>query len=186
MADIGQVLLQAAEVIESEVDKRLEELNEVDDFEALRAQRLAQLKKKQENRMKWLHEGHGKINEVVEEKDFFNETRGVERCIVHFHRPQSKYSDLLGQHLQKLAELHIETKFVRINAEKSPFLCTRLGVTIIPTLSLIEKGKVAGKIEGLEAFGGEKLTTHSVEKVFATFKMVDDIQTEGPGEDELD
>jgi hypothetical protein len=59
--DITDAVLKAAEVIESEVDKRLEDLKAVDDFEALRAQRLALLKKQAENRQKWIAAGHGKV-----------------------------------------------------------------------------------------------------------------------------
>ena len=59
--DISGVLLQAASLVEAEVDKRLEELKDIDDLAALRAQRLAILKKQAENREKWIAAGHGKV-----------------------------------------------------------------------------------------------------------------------------
>ena len=59
--DLTGVLLQAASIVEAEVDKRLDELKDIDDMQALRAQRLAILKKQSENRSKWLAAGHGKV-----------------------------------------------------------------------------------------------------------------------------
>ena len=50
----------------------------------------------------------------------------------------SKYSD---KHLAILAPKHVETRFVKLNAEKCPFLCERLSIRVIPTLLLIVDGK---------------------------------------------
>ncbi|KAH7822772.1 putative ATP binding protein associated with cell differentiation [Monocercomonoides exilis] len=184
--DISGILLQAAEIVEKEVDKRLEELKEVDDLSALRAQRLAKLKKQQEMRQKWLAAGHGKLNEITDEKEFFAQTKECERGLVHFHRPSSEFSDILGTHLRKIAELHIECKFVQINAEKAPFLTERLNIKIIPTLLIIEKGQTAGKIEGLDGFGGVRMNTYKIEKALHKIKLLDDVKTSDPDNKEED
>ena len=153
--DLTGVLLQAASIVEAEVDKRLEELKDIDDMQALRAQRMAILKKQHENRAKWLAAGHGKVfflfqkkflflflffsqlNEISTEKEFFAQTKEAEKGIVHFHKPENKYSDELSQHLRKLAEHHIEVKFMIINAEKSPFLVDRLGIRFVTSCLVI-------------------------------------------------
>ncbi|KAK2964996.1 putative Thioredoxin [Blattamonas nauphoetae] len=176
--DLGNALLQTASTIEGVIDQQLDQLKEIDDFEALRALRLQQLKKEQENRQRWLHLGHGTVTIIQTEKDFFNETKGSEHCIVHFHRPSSKYSDILGQHLKKLSEMHLETKFCQINAEKSQFLCERLEITIIPTLVFIENGKVNGKIEGLEQYGGAEMSTYKLERTIKDLKFFDYLKLE--------
>lgn len=59
--DITDVVLKAAAIVEKEVDKRLDELKDVDDMAALRAKRLAILKKQSENRQRWIEAGHGKV-----------------------------------------------------------------------------------------------------------------------------
>ena len=41
-----------------------------------------------------------------------------------------------------LAKQHIETRFVKIQAEKSPFLAERLKIVVLPTLALIKNTKV--------------------------------------------
>ncbi len=44
---------------------------------------------------------------------------------------------IMDMHLAKLAPLHPETRFVKINAEKSPFICERLRVFMLPTLAIV-------------------------------------------------
>lgn len=56
--------------------------------------------------------------------------------------------------MSTLARSHLETKFVKINAEKSPFLVEKLKVFMLPTLALIKKEKVVEYIVGFDPFGG--------------------------------
>ena len=48
----------------------------------------------------------------------------------------------MDKHLAILAKQHIETRFVKINAEKSPFLTEKLKIIMLPTLALIKNTKV--------------------------------------------
>ena len=48
----------------------------------------------------------------------------------------------MDKHLLELTKQHLETKFLKINAEKSPFLTERLKIFMLPTLALVKKGKV--------------------------------------------
>lgn len=41
--------------------------------------------------------------------------------VAHFYRA-SEPCRIMDMHLQRLAASHLETKFIRLNAEKSPFL----------------------------------------------------------------
>lgn len=49
---------------------------------------------------------------------------------------------VMDKHLSILAKQHIETRFVKIHAEKSPFLAERLKIVVLPTLALIKNAKV--------------------------------------------
>lgn len=49
---------------------------------------------------------------------------------------------VMDKHLNLLAKQHIETRFVKINAEKSPFLAEKLKIIVLPTLALIKNAKV--------------------------------------------
>lgn len=49
---------------------------------------------------------------------------------------------VMDKHMGILAKQHIETRFVKIQAEKSPFLAERLKIVVLPTLALIKNTKV--------------------------------------------
>ena len=49
---------------------------------------------------------------------------------------------------------------------------------MIPTLLFVEKGKVAGKIEGLDYFGGVKMTTPKIESYIHKIKFFEDLKLE--------
>ena len=57
---------------------------------------------------------------------------------------------------------------------------------MIPTLLFVEKGKVAGKIEGLDLFGGTKMTTAKIEKALHKIKFLEDIKLEEAQNDDED
>ena len=60
----------------------------------------------------------------------------------------------MDMHLDMLSKKHLETKFARIDAEKSPFLTERLKIWMLPTLALISKEKVLDYIVGFDDLGG--------------------------------
>jgi hypothetical protein len=49
---------------------------------------------------------------------------------------------VMDKHMSILAKQHIETRFVKIHAEKSPFLAEKLKIVVLPTLALIKNTKV--------------------------------------------
>jgi hypothetical protein len=61
---------------------------------------------------------------------------------------------VIDRHLETLCKLHLETKFCRIDAEKSPFLTERLKVWMLPTLALIKQEKVLDYVVGFDELGG--------------------------------
>ena len=49
---------------------------------------------------------------------------------------------MVDKHLSILAKQHLETRFVKIHAEKSPFLAEKLKIVVLPTIALIKNAKV--------------------------------------------
>ena len=49
---------------------------------------------------------------------------------------------VVDKHLGILAKQHIETRFIKIQAEKSPFLAEKLKIVVLPTIALIKNAKV--------------------------------------------
>jgi thioredoxin-like negative regulator of GroEL len=58
-------------------------------------------------------------------------------------------------HLKAIAKQHIETMFVFINAEKTPFFITKLQIQVLPTIIMFEDGVAVDRVIGFEDLGGE-------------------------------
>lgn len=60
---------------------------------------------------------------------------------------------ILDKHLAILAKKHVETKFIKLNVEKAPFLTERLRIKVIPTLALLLDGKTKDYVVGFSDLG---------------------------------
>lgn len=101
----------------------------------------------------WRSQGHGTYHEIGDEKDWFQECKSNERLVCHFYRSTTKYCEVVDKHLQKLAPEHLETRFVKINAEKCPFLVQRLKIVVMPTIVCTKDNYTADMIEGFTELG---------------------------------
>ncbi|CAA6653716.1 unnamed protein product [Spirodela intermedia] len=136
---IEQSVLTVAKAVEDKLDEEIATLEklDLDDLEALRERRLQQLKKAAERKSRWAALGHGEYTEIVE-KDFFAAVKASERVVCHFYR-ENWPCKVMDKHLSLLAKQHMETRFLKIHAEKSPFLTEKLKIVVLPTLALIKK-----------------------------------------------
>lgn len=57
-------------------------------------------------------------------------------------------------HLEKLAERHLEARFVRIGVEDAPFLVERLGVQVLPCVIGFVDGVGVERVVGFEGLAG--------------------------------
>jgi len=163
---IQNTVLQAAKVVEEQVDSELEKLDRMttDEMEELREKRLNQLKKYEEQKREWLHKGHGQYNEVPGDKEFFAETKDSPRLVCHFYRDSTFRCKIVDKHLAILAPKHIETKFLKVNAERCHFLIEKLNVRVLPTILLVKDGKFVDRIIGFDDLGGhDEFTTEMME-----------------------
>jgi hypothetical protein len=158
-------LLKAAEIIESQVDEKLRALEDMDDddLERVRERRLQQLKRDRQQRDEWLQAGHGVYSEITCEKDFFDQAKRSPRMVAHFYRPVTWRCQIVDKHLEALAVKHYETKFVKVNAEKSPFLCERLNIWCMPSILLVRDGVTDHTIQGFNELGGDEFPTEVLE-----------------------
>jgi len=149
------MITKVLERVEEQVDAELSKLNEMeeDDFERLKEKRLEALKKAQKQKQEWLSKGHGEYREIPSEKDFFSEVKESKKVVCHFYRDSTFRCKILDKHLSILAKKHVETKFLKLNAEKAPFLTERLRVKVIPTLALLIDGKTKDYVVGFSDLG---------------------------------
>lgn len=136
-------------------EKKDDDLLEDDEeeLEKWRKKRLNELK--EQDKENQTGPGAGEYTEIAED-EFLKSVIASKFAICHFYHRDFERCSIMDKHLQILAKKHPETKFLKLNAEKSPFFVKKLGIKVIPTVVLFEKNGVAfDRIIGFEGFDGE-------------------------------
>ncbi|PKA45709.1 Thioredoxin domain-containing protein 9 like [Apostasia shenzhenica] len=166
-------VLTVVQAVEDKLDEEIAALDrlDLDDIEVLRERRLQQMKKMAEKRSRWMSLGHGEHTEISE-KDFFAAAKASERLVCHFYR-ENWPCKVMDKHLNTLAKQHIETRFIKVHAEKSPFLTEKLRVVVLPTLALVKNAKVDDYVVGFDELGGtDEFSTEELEERLAKAKVI--------------
>jgi len=152
---VQERLEQIGQQLESQVDEQLAkfECMKVDDLQSIREDIQRKRKARAELEKKWKDLGHGTYDELGDEKAFFDAGKKSDRFIVHFYREATERCKIVDHHLKILAAQHLEARFCKIDAEKSPFLCSRLAIRMLPTILLLSKNVVVDRILGFTELG---------------------------------
>ena len=111
--------------------------------------------------------------ELTDTKEFFNAAKKSSRMVVHFYRSVTPRCEIVDAHLSKLAPKHLETRFVKLDAEKNPYLVEKFGIILMPTIMLIKDGKTDHAIHGFDEFGGtDDFSTEDVAYVLSTYGVL--------------
>jgi hypothetical protein len=159
--------LQVAQQIEKQLDAQLNELSNLqeDDIAELRRRRIQQLQDKDKQIQRWRQLGHGTYSEISDQKEWFDATKNSERVVCHFYRSATWRCEIVDKHLTKLSAKHIETRFIKINAENTPFLAERLNIVVLPCIVMSVSNVSVGMFEGFDEFGGrDDFATSVLEK----------------------
>ncbi|WVZ94286.1 hypothetical protein U9M48_040192 [Paspalum notatum var. saurae] len=174
---VSQILekqvLSAAKAVEDKLDEEIAALDRLDpdDIEALRERRIQQMRRAAERRAKWRTLGHGEYTDVPE-KEFFSAAKASERLVCHFYRDNWPCK-VLDKHLSILAKQHVETRFVKVHAEKAPFLTEKLRIVVLPTLAIVKNGKVEDYVVGFDELGGkDDFSTEDLEERLAKSQVI--------------
>lgn len=176
MDAVGKSILESALKEEAELDAKLSAMDNVDEdtFEALRQKRKLQMQKQLRKEADMRQLGHGTYSECTDTKDFFNAAKKSNKMVVHFYRPVTARCQIVDAHFEKLAQQHVECRFMKIDAEKNPYLVEKLGIVLMPTMVLIKDGKTEHAIHGFDEFGGhDNFTTSDVAYVLGGHGMLD-------------
>ncbi|PWA95091.1 thioredoxin domain-containing protein [Artemisia annua] len=171
---IEQQVLTVAKAVEDKIDDEIAALEnlDLDDIELLRQRRLQQMKKMAEKRTRWVSLGHGEYTEIFSEKDFFTIVKASDRVVCHFYR-ENWPCKVVDKHLGILAKQHIETRFIKIQAEKSPFLAEKLKIVVLPTIALIKNAKVDDYVVGFNELGGtDDFSTEELEERLSRAQVI--------------
>lgn len=160
-------VLQAMQQVESSLDAQIAKMSNVEnlndeELELLRERRKQQMISESSKMERWRANGHGELNMCTDEKDFFVQVKQSERVVVHFFRATTARCEILDGHLLRVAKSHMETKFIRVNVERSPFLCERLKIHTLPSLVLVKNGKTEKTLIGFDDFGGDGFDTEDL------------------------
>ena len=175
-AVLAQKTLEAVQQTEKKLDAELARYNlsNSDDLEQLRRNRLLELKSRADKEAQWRRDGHGAYSEVADQKEWFEASKASERVVTHFYRSTTWRCEVLDKHLTQLAARHIETRFIKIDAEKAPFLAERLSVVLLPTLIMTRDNFTADRIEGFDELGGrDDFATEVLEARLAQNGLID-------------
>ncbi|KAL4702292.1 hypothetical protein ACJJTC_019706 [Scirpophaga incertulas] len=150
-----QVLQQVAQGLEKQLDKEIERLDALDssDLETIRQQRIAEMKQRAKQKQEWLANGHGEYTEIDGEKEFFTVCNKSTNVVCHFYRNDTPRCRIVDMHLQTLAKKHVETRFVKLDVERAPFLTGRLKIRVIPTIAIVKDNKTKDFIVGFTELG---------------------------------
>ncbi|XP_030370490.1 thioredoxin domain-containing protein 9 [Scaptodrosophila lebanonensis] len=148
-------LLNAAQTIEKQLDQQLDRLDNLDsdDLKAIRDQRIREMKDLNNKKQEWIRNGHGTYTELANEKEFFEVSKKSPNIVCHFYKDSTERCRIVDMHLKIIAGKHVEAKFCKVNAEKSPFLTQRLRIKVIPTIALVKDSKTRDFIVGFTDLG---------------------------------
>ncbi|KAI6213875.1 TXNDC9 protein [Aphelenchoides besseyi] len=144
-AQLANQILKAATIVEQKVDEELNKLDNLDDdgLEEIRRKRLLEMQKIQEKKQHLQTIGHGKLSELGGDKDFIEAGKESPKLVCYFYAQNTEKS----QAVEKIWLLQtFFTRFIRINAERCPFLIERLRLKSIPVIAIVRNEKIVDYI----------------------------------------
>ena len=100
--------------------------------------------------------------------------------MVHFYRPTTRRCEIIDKHFYALAAKHMETKFLRVNAEKAPFLVEKLHIWMLPTIVCVQNGKTDHSIVGFDELGGrDDFATEDMEQLLLKHNVLLEVRRQG-------
>ncbi|XP_059640332.1 thioredoxin domain-containing protein PLP3B-like [Cornus florida] len=178
---LSQERVQESTSVNEEVD--IDELMDDPELEKLHADRIAALKKEAEKRQALKKQGHGEYRGITE-GDFLGEVTASEKVICHFYHHEFYRCKIMDKHLKSLAPRHVDTKFIKLDAENAPFFVAKLGIKTLPCVILFSKGIAADRLVGFQDLGGkDDFSTKTLEVLLIKKGIISEKKEEEDGYD---
>jgi len=136
----------------NELDELEKELENDPELRKIQDQRREQLREVFKQKQEKLSKGFGHYDQM-EEKDMLKMASQTQYVIVHFASNEFQNCAIVDHHLSLLAPKHIDVRFVKCDATKSPFVTTRWKIKTLPTLCIVVHGYLVDKIVGFTDLG---------------------------------
>jgi thioredoxin-like negative regulator of GroEL len=141
---------------------------------AMRAARIAEMKKRAAEKQEMKANGHGEFEEVVE-TEFLKKVTSSQLVVCHFYHKEFERCKIMDMHLSKLARRCFRTKFMKINAEKAPFFVEKLRIRTIPTVVFFQDGIAKHHMMGFTEVGSsDEFKTATLARLLYMHEVVED------------
>ncbi|CCW70467.1 unnamed protein product [Phytomonas sp. Hart1] len=124
----------------------------------LRRTRMEKMKLLCDQEAIWRSKQHGQYREI-DQDDFFNvvvrEKGGSDQCCINFYHKDFETCKVMDRRLSELAQMTLSIRFVKIDAERAPFLVDRLRITTLPCLLLFKNDICVDRILGFSGCTSE-------------------------------
>jgi len=108
--------------------------------------------------------GHGRYDEIVDEKEVIRASAREPRCVIHFYHTDFKRCQIMDKHLTNLAPKYFGTRFLRVFVENVPWLVERLAIKVLPCVVCFIDGVTKDRLVGFEDLGNDdKFETATLE-----------------------
>ncbi|GAB65571.1 hypothetical protein PCYB_063030 [Plasmodium cynomolgi strain B] len=155
-----------------------DENSDEEEIRKWREKRLTQLKKKQELKKDGVYL-------EISEKDFIPTVLKNSNVVCHFYDNSFKRCDILHVHLIKLANIHLATKFIKVEAKNCLFFMNKLNIKILPSLCLFIDGVLIKTCVGFEDFGNkDSFKTKDLEEYLFRKKLITNMEYSDGDEEE--
>lgn len=165
--------MSSLNAVETHMDSQLSDLNakisniDLSDakLDSIRERRKLEIKRQKAELEKYTKLGHGSYTTVADVKEFFTICKKSPRVVIHFGRAMTKRCEIVDAHFGKLARVHMEAKFIKVDVEKCQYLAEKLQIVILPSIVIALEGKTEKTFRGFEEFGGfDDFGTHIIER----------------------
>ncbi|CCW63624.1 unnamed protein product [Phytomonas sp. EM1] len=145
-------------------EERIERGNDLEDddedmeLQQLRRTRMQQMMHLRDQEAVWRSKQHGQYREIDQDA-FFNvvvrEKGGSDQCCIHFYHKDFETCKVMDRRLSELAQATLSIRFVKIDAERAPFLVDRLRITTLPCLLMFKNDLCVDRILGFSGCTSE-------------------------------
>ncbi|MCJ1293877.1 hypothetical protein MMC34_005434 [Xylographa carneopallida] len=136
---------------DSDTDSLLDAADPI--FASHRAARLQQLSTALSAQKSLLSASHGTVTTLSSEKEVMEIVTATTRTLVHFYHPDFYRCAVMDRHLEAMAPVHVEVRFLRIEAANAAWLSGKLGVRVLPCIVGWVDGKEVTRMLGFEGVG---------------------------------
>lgn len=152
-AGTAETMREAEAAAEESDDSDAEYLKDDPELERLRLARVKAMKAMQEDRIKKKALGFGEYLEIVE-PEFLKEVTSLKHVVCHFFHDEFARCKVTDQKLQLICRVFPQIKFIKLNAQKAPFMVQKLNIRTLPTIVSFVDGIAKDRIIGFEGLGG--------------------------------